>query len=318
MTSQKKIVDVAVGVLKVNGQYLVSQRQAHQDLAHFWEFPGGKLESGETPQAALSREFIEEVGLTVTDWQPLIEIPWDYEHKSVCLKVFIADTFSGDCQAKEGQLIKWVSADELQKLSFPAANQGLLTALNLPSVYMIAGAYKTSKEALQKLQVALQEGVKLVQLRANNLEESEFLNLAKQAVALCHQFDARCFLSGKPEWLLAVPEADGLQLASSHLMQWVERPISVDKYLAVSCHNELELAKALSLKADLVLISPVKATSSHPELPGLGWEKFAEMVAKMPVPVYALGGMKPSDATQALVSGAQGIATTSGLWPIDF
>ncbi|MDX1795169.1 MAG: thiamine phosphate synthase, partial [Hydrogenovibrio sp.] len=73
--------------------------------------------------------------------------------------------------------------------------------------------------------------------------------------------------------------------------------------------------KALELKADLILLSPVKETSSHPGVPGLGWQTFQAMVDRVPVPVYALGGMKASDVDEARRRGAQGVAAISSYWP---
>ena len=68
-----KEILIVVGVLRRGNQVLIAQRSAGQHLAHFWEFPGGKVRPGETPEVALTREFEEEVGVTACDWQPLIE-----------------------------------------------------------------------------------------------------------------------------------------------------------------------------------------------------------------------------------------------------
>ena len=132
---------------------------------------------------------------------------------------------------------------------------------------------------------------------------------------LCHGQGAKLLLNAKAEWLAEVPQADGLQLASTAIMGLTERPIASDKLLAVSTHNEMEIAKALELGADFILLSPVIETSSHPGEPGLGWSKFAEMAANVPVPIFALGGMSEADMMDAKMHGAQGIAAISGYWP---
>jgi len=76
-----------------------------------------------------------------------------------------------------------------------------------------------------------------------------------------------------------------------------------------------EIAQALKIGADFILLSPVKRTASHPEMEGIGWAMFAERVADVPIPVFALGGMQAEDLEQAKQSGAQGVAAISGFWP---
>ncbi len=309
-------LQIAIGVLRRGKQVLLARRQSHQHLAGFWEFPGGKLEAGETPEAALTREFEEEVGVTTRDWQPLIQIPWDYEKVSVLLNVYETEQFDGEPHGAEGQTVQWAPISELSHFEFPDANRGLVQALQLPEHYMISGGFHDAEDALNRLEAALDEGIRLVQLRAKTLDESAFQALAKQAVALTHRYaGARIVLNGKPEDLQAVPDADGLQLASTAIMGLTERPIPGDKLLGVSTHSDVEIAKALELNADFILLSPVKKTQSHPELEGLGWPTFAEQVANVPVPVFALGGMKPTDVGEARQNGGQGIAAISGLWP---
>lgn len=124
-----QVTQIAIGVLIHENQVLLSKRQAHQDLSGFWEFPGGKIESGETPVQALMREFSEEVDLQTQGWQPLTEIIWAYEHKTVCLNVFITNVFSGKPCGKEGQLIEWRALHDLDAKDFPAANQEIIDKL---------------------------------------------------------------------------------------------------------------------------------------------------------------------------------------------
>ncbi|MDG4811829.1 Nudix family hydrolase [Hydrogenovibrio sp. 3SP14C1] len=309
-------IDIAVGVLRQGDRILLAQRQAKQSHALKWEFPGGKVEAVESIEAALVREFQEEVGVETSDWKPLIQIPWDYDTVSVHLHVYESDQFQGAPHGKEGQPVQWTVISELHNYEFPEANRGILSALKLPDVFMISGNFHDEYDALGRLEAALDEGVRLVQLRAKQMEETDFIALAKKAIALTHRYnEAKILINGKPDWLDVLPEADGLQLASTAIMDLTDRPISKDKILSISTHTKTEIAKALELKADLLLLSPVKKTSSHPDMDGMGWETFSEMVADIPIPVFALGGMKQSDVEQATSQGAQGIAAISGLWP---
>lgn len=311
-TSRKQIV---VGVLRKGTQVLLSVRQKHQAYADYWEFPGGKVEAGEDFELALEREFHEEVDIETRNWQPLIQIPWDYEHASVMLNVFETEDFVGEPHGKEGQTVAWVETSDLSGYRFPEANEGIVSALTLPDAMMITGDFANQEDALHKLEIALKDGVRLVQLRAKKMEEQAFLAFAKQAIPKVHAHQGKVLINGKPEWLSLLPEADGLQLASTELTHWAQRPVPEEKLLSISTHNELEIAKALELKADIILLSPVKPTSSHPDMEALGWMGFQSLVQNVPVPVYALGGMKASDISEAKRFGAQGVAAISSFWP---
>lgn len=309
------MIKVAVGCLIHQGKVLLCQRLAHQSYAGEWEFPGGKLEAMETPEQALMREFSEETGLLTSNWQSLITYPWDHGDQQVQLYVFVSESFSGELKAHEGHQFKWCPFNELDDCQMLQANRGMVRALQLPSRYMISGGFHDHQDAITRLKAALLDGVKLVQLRAKTLEKDEFVALAQAALPLCHGHGAKLILNARPEWLDLVPQADGLQLASSALMHFNQRPIPSDKLLGVSTHNEIEIAKALELGADFILISPVKPTSSHPDTPALGWAQFASLSRDIPVPVYALGGLAEQDLADAISHGAQGIAAISGLWP---
>ena len=118
-------VDIVIGVLEKDEMFCLSQRQKHQSFADKWEFPGGKLEAGESLTSALQREFREELGIETHSWQPLIEIPWQYEKVAVRLHVFMSDDYEGEPKGIEGQRVKWFDLQELMQLDFPEANKGI-------------------------------------------------------------------------------------------------------------------------------------------------------------------------------------------------
>ena len=99
--------------------------------------------------------------------------------------------------------------------------------------------------------------------------------------------------------------------------QFSSRPIPEGYLLAISCHDEEEIAHAEQLQADFITLGPVKPTSSHPGAPGIGWERFQELVAGAAIPVYALGGLVPDDILAARQAGAQGIAGIGFWWSGD-
>ncbi|MBF6058587.1 Nudix family hydrolase [Thiomicrorhabdus heinhorstiae] len=311
------VLDIAVGVLRCEEEICLSLRQKHQSHADHWEFPGGKIEAGESIDEALKREFIEELGVQTDNWQPLIEIPWVYDKKgeevSVRLHVYQTYDFDGTPHGKEGQLVRWFNQNELRELTFPQANQGILTALELGDRYAISGRFADSEDFSARLDKVLSDGIKLIQLRAKGLDEAEVLKLAQDNIDAIHKAGAKLMLNGTPEWL-AQTRADGIQLASNQLFEYDSRPIGKDKLLGASTHNAEELTQALKIDADFILLSPVLPTATHPDMDALGWEAFAEMVKEIPVPVFALGGMKTELLNQAKLNGAQGIAAISEFW----
>ena len=121
-------VKVAAGVIERDGQVLVTQRAAKAHQGGLWEFPGGKLESGESAEQALIRELAEELNIQVTQQAPLIEISHDYGDKQVRLFVSVVRAFEGEPQGMEGQPMQWVAAADLNTLSFPAANLPIIQA----------------------------------------------------------------------------------------------------------------------------------------------------------------------------------------------
>ena len=205
--------------------------------------------------------------------------------------------------------------DKLQNIPFPEANKGIVTALQLADQYMISGDFNSGEDALARLKITFSQGISLCQLRAKKMEQAAFIALAEQVIPLAHQFSAKILLNGTPDLLKWLPSADGIQLASSAVFDYDSRPIAKDKLLGVSTHNRAEIEQALKIGADFILLSPVKETSSHPDMTGMGWQAFAEMVEFIPVPVFALGGVTEEDLSLAKQAGAQGVAAISAFWP---
>ncbi len=307
--------EIAIGVLKRGNEVCLSRRQSQQSFAGLWEFPGGKVEAGETIESALKREFLEELAIDTSEWRPLLTIPWTYPSVKVRLNIYITETFQSEPLGNEGQEVVWTPIADLTTIPFPEANRGVVMALQLADKYMISGGFENKDDALKRLQLAFENGIRLCQLRAKNLSEAEFLPLAASAIELAHQYQAKILLNGQPELLALLPEADGVQLASNVIFEYQIRPIAKDKLLGVSTHTPEDIEQALKIEADFILLSPVKETSSHPGVPGIGWQKFADLVKELPIPVFALGGMQPEDVEKAKKLGGQGVAAISGFWP---
>ncbi len=124
-----KQVHVAVGVIVANGEFFLTKRLEHVHQGGKWEFPGGKVEQGETVAQALHRELNEEIAIDVLSCMPLIDISHDYGDKQVLLDVFLVDNYNGEPHALEGQQQGWFTLEQLQTLDFPEANKLIVEKL---------------------------------------------------------------------------------------------------------------------------------------------------------------------------------------------
>ncbi|WP_346837139.1 8-oxo-dGTP diphosphatase MutT [Microbulbifer sp. SAOS-129_SWC] len=125
-----KVIHVAVGVVqRGDGAILIARRLDHLHMGGRWEFPGGKVEAGESVQQALTRELLEEVAIDVTGLQPLTEIRHDYPEKTVLLDTWWVTEFNGEASGREGQEILWVAVAELGNYQFPDANGPIVEAV---------------------------------------------------------------------------------------------------------------------------------------------------------------------------------------------
>ncbi|WP_299582710.1 8-oxo-dGTP diphosphatase MutT [uncultured Microbulbifer sp.] len=125
-----RVIHVAVGVVRRgDGKILIARRPKHLHMGGLWEFPGGKVEAGETVQQALSRELREEVAIEVQELQPLVEIRHEYPEKSVLLDTWLVTAFSGEPEGCEGQETAWATVQGLENYQFPDANQAIIKAI---------------------------------------------------------------------------------------------------------------------------------------------------------------------------------------------
>jgi len=129
--NKNSTVHVAVGVLlNDNHEVLIAMRPAESHQGGLWEFPGGKVEEGESVEYALNREFKEELGISVQACTPLIQIRHEYSDKLVMLDVWRIEKFSGIPQGREGQAIEWRALSKLRAVDFPKANERIIRELN--------------------------------------------------------------------------------------------------------------------------------------------------------------------------------------------
>lgn len=304
---------VAAVIRDAAGRILIARRLQHVHQGGLWEFPGGKIESGESPEQALRRELWEELGIHPRRYRRLIRIPHHYPDRSVLLDVWQVDSFSGSPHGRQGQPLQWVQPADLPNYPFPAANRPITAAARLPAQYLITPDGESGPDFLEKLDAALARGIRLVQLRAPSLPAAEYAQLAQSVIQRCRDQGAAVLLNSSPELVLQLG-ADGVHLSSRRLQAITQRPLPPQLWCAASCHSQAELQRAQEVGVDFAVLSPVQATVSHPEAVPLGWEQFKGLVWDLPLPVYALGGMHPEDLPQALAARAQGVAAIRSLW----
>jgi len=311
-----QIVEVAAAILLRQGQsgmeYLLAQRPEGKVYAGYWEFPGGKVEAGETLRQALIREIQEELGVTIDRAWPWLSCDFTYPHAKVRLKFFRVASWQGEIKPIEHSGFVWVKiGDSAPVEPVLPANGPILRALALPSIHAITNAAENGIDAeLTRLEGALTKGLRLIQIRDKTLDPAERRRFAEAVMVRTAPYPDTLVLVNDDETLAREVGADGLHLSSAGLAQIKQRPSF--EWVAALCHSRDELAHAAAIGVDFAVLSPVLPTASHPEAVGLGWQDFAQLIERSPIPVFALGGMQMETLETAWNKGAHGIAMMRG------
>ena len=270
------------------------------------------MEAGETPRQALVRELREELGIEVQQAWPWITREFTYEHAHVRLHFFEVPAWSGTVNDHVHSALSWERPEKSEVGPMLPANAPVLKALRLPRHMGITHAGQIGAAAqLAALERALESGLRLIQVREAELPPAERETFTRAMLDLARPAGALVVVNGDAE-LAARLDADGLHLPAVHLAATGRRPDF--EWVGASCHTRAELERAAGLGLDYALLGPVWPTTTHPDHPGLGWEKFAELAAGLPLPVLALGGLTAADIPTARAAGAHGIAAIRGAW----
>ncbi len=127
----KLLLVVACALIDADNRVLLGQRRKNDDFANQWEFPGGKIEAEETPEAAIIRELDEELGIEVKApcLAPLTFASHSYEKFHLLMPVFICRKWQGEIVAREHQALKWVRVNNLRDYPMPPADEPLIAHL---------------------------------------------------------------------------------------------------------------------------------------------------------------------------------------------
>ncbi|MCH2559270.1 MAG: Nudix family hydrolase [Alcanivorax sp.] len=301
-----EIVVVAGIIPDGDDRLCLSRRPEHKHQGGLWEFPGGKVEPGESLERALARELHEELGLDEVRSRPFLTVRHRYPDLHVTLHFREVTAFTGEPHGREGQPVEWVPRSGLSARAFPAANRPVAVALQLPPEWVIPPETLDEAEVIAGL-ARLDPARQGVYLRGWS---------GHPAVA------AACRVRGLRFWIrddagAARREgAFGLHLSGEGLARAERNGVpAFDGLLSVACHDAAQIERAMALGADMATLSPVRATPTHSEAAPLGWEGFADLIAGNPLVFYALGGVGPDDLTTARAHGAYGVAGIRGFWP---
>ncbi|GAB2535407.1 Nudix family hydrolase [Rhodanobacter koreensis] len=316
-TAPKPVVmHVMAGVmLDAEGRVLLAQRPPGKHLAGLWEFPGGKLDPGEEPLAALARELHEELGITLQRAEPLIRVPCHYTDRELLLDTWRVEQWENTPQSREDQALQWLQPAQIDPAILTLADRAILQALRLPARYPITPSDVPPDQCglwFKRIGRAIERGERMMQLRLPLWPRELVRQLAAALLPLARRHGTQLLLNGDIEGARSLDV--GVHLKSAQLSALSERPLPLQQLVGVSCHDAVQLALASHIGADFATLSPLAGTPSHPQTPPLGWSGFQSLAEAAALPVYALGGTAPSQITEARQHSGQGVAGIREFW----
>lgn len=294
----QRCIQVAIGLIFHQSQVLVGWRNHAQHQGNKYEFPGGKVETGESAVDACRREILEEVGVDIAQWHVFAEIEHQYDDLTVKLHIFHAQLDQSQMSAIQSPW-SWYSRPALAELNFPAANQVIIQRLLWPKSIKIAA----NLEALEQLATDCQ-----LYLRCQTADiETSLAMIGSLAIT-----DVQRLIVNIELWSLLSPELQAnigaVHFKQQQLLALTEQDIPRQIRCIAACHDQQAIAQANALGFEAIILSPVLATPTHPEQQGLGWERFAQLATETQLPVFALGGMSATDLKTVEQQGGYGVA----------
>jgi 8-oxo-dGTP diphosphatase len=301
------VVNVAVCVVQTSdGRVLLAERTPRQVAAGFWEMPGGKIEPGETPAQAAARELQEETGLTPIGLTPWITYEHQFPTKRLRLHFFRTRGWEGTPHGREGQRLAWTDPRAPHVGPVLASNDRALFAMALPPEYVVAdfGAPQRADDVMAGLHRALSEGAALIRVRMPPAAPGQRAALLARVAALADAFPGSAILTAS---IMDARRAGlaGVHSCSRELRRSSARPPV--RIWAATCHGVEDLARAVALGADFVVLSAILPDPERPHQQPIGWDGLRRCATAYPVGIYAQGGLGPADAATARQAGAAGL-----------
>lgn len=296
MVMAKATVDVAIAILLHKSKVLVGWRQANQHQGNKHEFPGGKIEEGETPEQACRREVYEEVGIGLKEWHQFDVIRHEYEDIIVTLHLlhaYVPDELLNLIH----QPWSWFSRDQLTDLNFPKANSTIIERLIWSHLIKISDQVDELPKTNSQMYLRIEsKDIEKLQQQLIKLSEQQLLKLIVN-VDVWQQLNT-----------VLQEKIKTVHLKQSQLMQLKKGDLVVAKRYIAACHDAVSVQHAHQIGCDAIFLSPVNPTATHPNSKVLGWDGFAALAQKSDIPVFALGGVAPADLEQAQKHNAYGLA----------
>jgi 8-oxo-dGTP diphosphatase len=319
------LIDVAVAVFQqVDGSFLLASRPVGKPYAGYWEFPGGKIEAGESIRDALTRELREELNVVIDTATPWFSFDMHYAHANVRLHTWrVTAWHDADVRGMsglEGQTFQWQSLNQLTVSPVLPGCVPIFRALSLPMTYIITNASEVGENAyIEQIRAFWGKNVSnrapdnefqyliphLVQVREKQMPAAALQQFARSLVAECKAHGVTVLINHGLQ-LAHDTNANGVHLTSTDLGKHSTRPNI--NWVGASVHSRQELERAAELGCDFAVLGAVNPTQSHPGQAPLGWEKFAAIIVNTPIPVFAIGGLTHADLSTAMAHGAHGIA----------
>jgi 8-oxo-dGTP diphosphatase len=301
------VVDVAVCVVQTpDGRVLLAERTGRQVAAGFWELPGGKIETGESAAQAAARELQEETGLIPMGVKPWLSYEHQFPTKRLRLQFFRAQAWQGSPYGREGQRLAWVDPAAPHVGPILPSNDRALFALSLPAAYIVADFCARSSDhvVLTAIRDAMSSGNTLMRVCTPSTSPGQSATLLARVAGIAAEFPAaRLFAS-------STMDARRTGLAGVHSCAHALRTLTARppvQLWAATCHDETDLARAVSLGADFVVLSPIQPDPERPWQTPIGWDGLRRYAAASSVCVYAHGGLTQADMQTAQQAGAAGV-----------
>ncbi|MBF4456033.1 thiamine phosphate synthase [Acinetobacter sp. SK-43] len=292
----KATVDVAIAILLHKSKVLVGWRQVNQHQGNKHEFPGGKIEEGETPEQACRREVYEEVGIGLKEWHQFDVIRHEYEDIIVTLHLlhtYVPDELLNLIH----QPWSWFSRDQLADLNFPKANSTIIERLIWSHLIKISDQVDELPKTNSQMYLRIEsKDIEKLQQQLIKLSEQQLLKLIVN-VDVWQQLNT-----------VLQEKIKTVHLKQFQLMQLKKGDLVVAKRYIAACHDAVSLQHAHQIGCDAIFLSPVNPTATHPNSKVLGWDGFAALAQNSDIPVFALGGVAPADLEQAQKHNAYGLA----------
>ncbi len=301
---------VAAAIHDHDGRLLLAQRADDGSAeAGLWEFPGGKVEPGESPLQALLRELDEELDLPVSAAQAVPGARCVDLGRRLAISLLRVQIGQQRPQCRIHQALRWAAPEQCIQLPLGTLDRQLAKWAAAPSSYHIS----TADGAAALPDPPLSERAWILARWPGRDDHDALLKQLLARTGSSPHTDLPIMLHDR---LAADAERRiiGTHLSSQMAARYRSRPVPLSQWLAVSCHNETELDRASKLDADFVVLGAVQPTASHPDQAPLGWTRFEQLARQARLPVLALGGVRPADLAQARRHGAAGVAGISAFW----